>query len=272
MPNETETKTPTQEATPAPVAGTPAPETKPAAPVAQAAPETVAKPSETTPKEPADFFKQREAKREKKATERLAELEKEHNALKAQFEKVKPVAEPEPEPLFSLDDPEGSFKKMKDQAAREAVETLKREQAEYAAQTSYIQTAEGAEKFLLTRSHLKDDQNAQAEIARILQEQYSDVAAYGKGSNPKAAAELAYFTWCRSKGVIPDMEGFSNPNPQNATAGRAAAGVSPSAPGGAKTWTKREAEAYLMEATKDPAKYRLRSSEIDQAKSEGRIK
>lgn len=267
----TETQTQTPEATPAPVAGQSASEKAPAQAPAAPVAEKVEKPSGQEPqKGPADFFRQREAKREKKAQERVAELEQELQKLRSEREKA-PQPEKEPEPLFSLEDPEGSFKKMREQAAKDAVEAIKREQQEFAAQTKYVQAAEGAEKYLLTRSHLKEDPKAEAEITKLITEKYIHLAAFDGGKDPQAAAELAYLAWCREKGVVPDMDGLPKAS-MSATGGRASAGVSPTTPGtGKRAFAKGEVKKYLDEVQTGTPEWQRRLEETEEAYREGRV-
>ena len=268
---ETETKTQAAQS-PAPGAES-APAQTPAAPVTQAAPEIAAKPpvTQAVPKEPKDFFQARETKREKKAQERLPELEKRIAELQSQLENRKPVETPEP--VSFLDDPEKAIKQAEENATRRAVETIKGEQEESQRQSDYVKATDEAKSFLLTRSHLKEDPNARNEIADILEANYEDLARYEKGQGkPGIAAKLAYIDWCQQKGVVPDIDGLPKTSNQG-SGGKTSAGVSPSAPAaGERTWNRREAEAYLMESTKNPAQFKSRSAEIEKAKSEGRVK
>ena len=266
---ETETKTQAAQS-PAPGAES-APAQTPAAPVTQAAPEIAAKPPVTDAK-PAPkgeiFFNKRESKR----VERIAELEKENNelkALKAQFEKNSQNPETKPEPISFMDDPDKWAANEREKIKAETLAAIDKRDQDAREQASYVQAAQEASKFILTRSHLKEDPNAKTEIAEILkQDRYAGIADF----DPHSAYELAYVAWCRTKGVVPDLDGLPKTSNQG-SGGKTSAGVSPSAPAaGERTWNRREAEAYLMESTKNPAQFKSRSAEIEKAKSEGRVK
>lgn len=237
---------------------------------ATATTETTQTSGEPDPKERArQAFVQRDQKREKRASEELAATRRELDALKAQL-KEKP--KPEAEPTSFLDDPEKALKEARAGATRDAVEAIKQEQAQAEAKRAYHQTTEKAAEFLLTRSHLKEDKALREEVLKVVEEKYAHLAAEDGARDPRAAARLAYIDVCAAKGITPDMDGFKATG-FDATRGANTTGVKPTGAGGDKrTWTKREAEKYLMDSVKNPATYKARSAEMDEAKREGRIK
>lgn len=260
---ETVEKTPATEPTPAPAAPVAETKTNPA----PAAVETkTPEPQQPNPKEVArTMFQKRQGEKEKKATERVAELEAQLEQLKAQ----KPEPKPEKSEAPSLlDDPDGYAKWVQENATKNALSEIERREAEAQNAYAYRQASEKAADFLLTRSHLKEDKALIDEVSKVLEQKYGHIAA----TDPQAAAELAYIKVCAAKGVVPDMDGFKSGG-FNASGGASSASVRPSAPGAAKReWSKREAEKYLMEAAKDKALFASRSAEIKEARSEGRIK
>lgn len=270
MENETTETVATPEAKPAPVAGAVATETKPAPVVAQPGAETKEAPSgNEKPRAETEFFK-REAKREKKAQEENAELRKQLETLKAQFEK-KPAESVDAEPVFSLDDPEGSFRRMREQvraeATQEALDAIERKQRDEKIQAAYAQATNEATSFLLTRSHLKEDPNAKGEVAEILKQKFMAVADV----DPQAAVELSYLHFCRTKGVMPDFDGLPKTS-NNATGGKSSAGVSPTAPStGKRVFAKGEVKAYLDAVKPGSAEHKSRLAETEQAYKEGRV-
>lgn len=262
---------PAAEPTPAPA--TPAVE-QPGqpAPQAQAQPETKTQTpqTETKTRGKQEFFK-REEKREQKLSEqyaqRLAALEAELKAVREG--KAQPQTQPEPEIDF-LSDPEGWRKKVTEEAASKAAESYRTAAEKSAAEAAYIQKAEGAEKWLLTRSHLKQDPALETELVKILT-QDEEIREIGRVS-PGKAAELAYIQLCRSKGIMPDMDFVSGKDNQ-AAKGTTSAGVRPSAPSpGKRTFQKGEGHAYIMAAKPGTAEFDRRLAEVTEAEAEGRVK
>lgn len=280
MENTTTEIQPKPETKAAPAAAAPSvPEPKPAS--APAATTTVAAPAPAEKPQPSGepkpeakdiarrAFHEREQKREKKASDELAELRKELAAIKAGKTPEPPAAEPE---LSPFDDHKKWEEKVAERAEQRALDTIEKRQAEAKAQAEYHQTSEKAANFLLTRSHLKEDRALLEEVLKVVEKDYAHLAATDGGRDPGAAAELAYIRVCQAKGIMPDLDGFKSAG-FDATKGAASIGARHSAPAGEKkSWSKREAEKYLMEAAKEPAKFKARSTEIEEAKKEGRIK
>lgn len=258
---KTETAAPVTE-TPAPVAVTPDVAQPAAASVA-----TVEKPQAPEPKttlKPADFFKQREEKREKKATERLTEVEKELADLKANVGKT----QPHEEPLDFLNDPEKALLKSKEDAKNEVFAELDRRQAEAQRQATEQKENETAASWLLTRSHLKEDKELLKTVAGIIEDKYARIASV----DPSGAARLAYMDACAAKGITPDIEGLVSAGFDN-TKGTATSGTKLSAPAtGKRVFARGEAERYIFEAKPGTPEYRARLSEVEEAQREGRTK
>lgn len=257
---ETETKTEPQTTTPAPEPG------KSAAPVAveKTVTESVKTTGETRPdhKEIArKAFAEREEKREKKASERLAELEKEFEAYKQ--------AKPEkPEPISFLDDPEGALKRTREEATRDALSQFEARQQDQVKAYEYRQASEGAADWLLTRSHSKQDKQFAEAVVDVVKNRLPHVAKV----DPHVAMEMAYISVCKQKGVTPDIEGFVSKG-LDATQGTSSVGIKPSATAeGKRTFTRGEAERYVFEAKPGSKEYRARLAEVEEAKREGRIK
>lgn len=264
---------------------TPAPEAPKAAPVVEAKPEAAPKVAEKkdavapdTKQDkkqtltPTDFFKQRDEKREKKAQEKLADLEKQFADYRAQVEAAKTGQAPakaEADAPSLLDNPDEWAKSVEARAEKRAIEAYEARIREAQSQAAYRQANEQAAGWLLTRKHLKEDRGFLDEVATAIENDHADIA----GVNPEKAARLAYMDVCAKKGVAPDIEGFVAAGGLDATQGAASASVRPSnASGGKKIWTRAEANAYLMAAVTKPGEFKSRESEIDEAKREGRIK
>ena len=218
---------------------------------------TVAEKPQTGDKKPVEFFiQQREQKREKKSADRIAELEKKL----AEFEKAK---EPET-PASFLDDPDKWAQGVTERAEQRAIEAINRREAE----SHYRQSAETAANWLLTRSHLKQDQALTKEVAKVIEEKYATVAAV----DPNAAARLSYLDVCAAKGISPDMDGFKSQG-FDGTSGNATSGVRPSAAAsGKRTFSKGEAEKYVFGAKPGTEDYDRRLAEVEEAEKEGRIR
>lgn len=236
---------------------------------AQAAPETKTQTPQTETKTRAkqEFFK-REEKREQKLSEqyaqRLAALEAELKAVREG--KAQQQTQPEPEPDL-LTDPEGWRKRVEEAAAKRAEESYRNAAEKSAAEAAYMQKAEGAEKWLLTRSHLKQDQALEAELAGIIRNDYGHLI----GVDPQAAAELAYIKLCRAKGIAPDMD-LPTSTGNQAAKGTTSAGVRPSAPpAGKRIFKKGEGHAYIMAAKPGSEEFERRLAEVTEAEREGRV-
>lgn len=209
-------------------------------------------------------FQDRDTRREKKASEELAEARKELERLKAQVATKQP--EPEPEPSL-IDDPEKWAKNVEERATKNALETIERSQAKAKADTEYRQSAEKAAEFLLTRSHLKEDKALLETVAKVIEEKYADVGV----TNPMAAARLAYIDACAEKGITPDMDGFKSAG-FDATKGAASTGIKPSSAGASKrTFAKGEVKKYLSGFTPGTKEWRAANSEVEEAYREGRV-
>lgn len=259
----TEQKPAAATTTPPPVAGQSG-ESAPAQ--TQAAPTTEQpKPQEQTkPQTPSDFFRQREGKREKKATERVAELERELAKSKAT-----PAAPSEPEAPSLIDEPEKWAASVIEKAKRETFAALEVRQKEQEADARFVKSAETATDWLRTRSHLKEDANLAKEVFETIKAKYSDIG----GINPEAAARLAYDDVCAAKGIVPDAAGYK-PGGLEAQGGTASGGVRQSAPaaGGKRVFQKGTVEAYIFEAKPGTAEYSKRLAEVEEAHREGRIR
>lgn len=278
MENETaETKTqPATEPTPAPAPTAVA--EKPTTEAAKAPAAETQKPGQSdSPKKPGEFFfKQREEKREKKATERVAELEKELEAMRSKFqtEKAAPQSQPaqqQPEVPSFLDDPEKWSAHQKEEAKKAALQAVEEREAEKQRQAAYVQSTDQARSLLLTRSHLKEDPNAASEIAAILEQKYDRLAQYDGGADPMNAAKLAYLEWCQQKGVVPDLDGLPK-GAMNMTGGKASSGVPPTAPGtGKRVFAPGEVKKYLNEVQAGTPEWQRRLDETEEAYREGRV-
>lgn len=276
MENTTTAETTKPEAA-VPATATKAPETNPAPATATAAAPVAEKPQTTTGEnKPEDLkasarnafeAKKRIAEKERKQAEELAELRK----FKAEYEsRAKAEPKPEPEPVSFLDDPE----KWAEERDNRLLQRWEKQQAEMKAQAEaaaqYRQKSENAANLLLTRSHLKEDKAALADVLKLIETELADVADV----NPGSAAELAYIKWCGSKGIMPDLPGFVSAG-FNATKGAASNQVPPSAPGsGPRIFAKGEVKKYLDEVDpgKDFDEFQRRSEEVKKAYAEGRVK
>ena len=266
MENQTETVKVTATETPAPVAETPAvasvtPTPTTAATAAGEKPQ-ISTPSTDKPKA-ADFFRQREEKREKKATERVAELEKKIAELEISHAPAESALPPS-----LLDDPEKWAQGVEERALKRAESAWAEREARSRGETEYRQASESAANWLLTRSHLKEDAQLTEEVFRVIEEKYASVA----NVNPSAAVELAYIRVCQAKGIMPDMDGFKSSG-FNGTGGNASSGAKPSAPAaGKRVFARGEGTRYINEATPGTPEYKQRINEIEEAHREGRIR
>ena len=259
---QTETKTQAAPAQP-PVTEKPVAAAPVAAPVAVAEKPQTAAPVTEKPG-PKDFFKQRDDRREKKATERVAELEKKL----AELESAKTPKEAEPAPVSFLDNPDEWAKNERERMKTEVFSELERRQSESKVQAEFRQASESAAEWLLTRSHLKEDKAFLNDVAVLVEDKYSHVAAV----DPSAAAELAYIYACKAKGITPDIEGLVSAG-MDATKGAASSGVRQSAPAtGKRVFARGEGEKYINQAKPGSAEYSARINEVEEAHREGRIK
>lgn len=177
-----------------------------------------------------EFFKLREQRRELKETvaqkeQALAERDAKLTALQARLEALekapkeasrseKASAEPD---IF--EDPKGALEKVK----LEAVELIRQERIAEKQRAELDKAQLEAGEMLLTRSHIKQDENFAREVAMQLHEggKYHKLA----DSDPHSAAKLAYLAVCEAKGVAPDFASKSQ------SAQSAASGIKPSAAG-----------------------------------------
>lgn len=263
----TETKPAVSATTPEPVTGQPG-ETKPAATAPAAVTETTQTPKpqeDSKPKNAADFFRQREEKREKKAQDRVAELEKIVTELQA-----KVVSEPkrEPEPPSLLDDPENWAKNVAKEAEAKALAALEARQKQSQDDADFEKSAVSATDWLRTRSHISEDAALAKEVLETVRAKYAHIGA----TDPQAATRLAYLDVCGAKGIVPDMDGFK-PGGFQAQGGASSAGVRPSAPAGAKrVFQKGEVEKYIFDGIPGTPEFTRRLAEIEEAGKEGRVK
>lgn len=243
-----------------------------AAPSAAAAPGAppapVVKPTEkaepSTAKKPADFFRQREEKREKKATEELAELRMKHAELEKQIQKgSQQTAEP---PASFMDDPDKWAQGILDRSKAEAIEAVQQREQE----ARHVYDANRATDWLLTRSHLKEDEKLVEPVKVALREKYAHIAA----NDPISAMRLAYIDVCAEKGVVPDMDGFKTAAASmTATGGASTSGVRHSAAaGGKRVFQKGEVTAYMNGVQPGSKEYASRLAEVEEAYKEGRAK
>jgi hypothetical protein len=269
--NEGQTETAEQPTTtPAPVAEQVAtPETQAQPAVTENKTQTQPEPVKADPKAVArEAFQRREEKREKKNADRVAELEREIAALKAS--KTQPEAKPEP---TFIDDPDawiGNEREKLKAEARAEVEAIIAEKEEA---YNYQLRAENAGNFILTRSHTKADRAFLDEVLKVTKEKYGHIGHV----DPMAASRLAYEDVCRTKGVMPDVEGFKSPaNSLNASNGASSMGTRPSAPasgsGGKRMFKPGEGERYINEVAPGTPERRQRIAEVEEAMREGRIK
>ena len=230
---------------------------------AESKPQTQTGESKTATADPKELarqaFKSREQKREAKAAERIAELEKQLAELK----QAKPQPQAEVAPPSFLDDPDKWAQNVTERARQEALAVLQQERAEVA----YRQSAENAANWLLTRKHLKEDHSLTVEVARAIESKYAQVAA----ADPNAAARLAYLDVCEAKGISPDMGGFK-PGGFDGAKGQTSSGARPSAPAeGKRTFKRGEGQAYIYAAKPGSAEFKRRMAEVDEAEREGRV-
>ena len=221
---------------------------------------------------------QKRAEKEKQSAERIAELQRQLKQFQEQAQQTKPQTEAmtaRPDPLV---DPEG-YDKWNQEQARKAVqaEFESRENAakEQQIQARYAESMGEAEKWLLTRQHIKQDAKLAEDVMRVVAEKYPHIAAsptVGGAGDPLLAIEKAYRIVCAEKGIVPDLEelkGLSH-DPLNASKGSASSGARQSAPAsGARVFSAAEIQRYLAEpdpSSKDGyAELARRSAEVEQA-------
>jgi hypothetical protein len=264
---ETQTQTATE---PTPASATPVAE-KPEAKATET--QTQSQTDKTTssapdPKEVArKMFRDRDEKREKRASEMLAEANKKLAEYESRLSEKAPQEKPAAPSL--LDDSEGWAKQVREDAKREALGAIEEREAV----ARFGQSAEKAEDWLLTRKHLKEDPALIAEVAAVLEAKYVHLASFKGGRDPQAAAELAYLRVCEQKGIQPDMGAFKSSGGMDASRGATSSGVRPSAPAGAKrTFQPGEVKQYLNAVKAGSKEWKQRMSEVDEAYKEGRAK
>lgn len=136
-------------------------------------------------------------------------------------------------------------------------------------QTQLEREADEAGNWLSKRSHVSQDGAFAREVAALL----AEGGRYHALSNqdPMTAAESAYNSVCRQKGINPDWGAVADPG--GAKAAMAAGGIGKPTPGGSgpKTYTRQEIAAMMNGLDPRSAEYMKRADEIDRAAKEGRI-
>lgn len=259
-------------ATPAATASGDNPQSKPATVAEGAKPSGEAEDKGVSKGVKVEFFKHREAKRALKdelATERAKAAELERKLAEAEARSAKPVvpaSEKTPDPL---EDPEGYRAAIR----ADAIKAVEEHQAETKRQDRLRKGSADGEKWLLTRSHLKEDPKfAEAVAAKIAE----DAEIHAIASEfPDRAAKLAYVAVCEDFGVTPDFDGGKSAVTAEVIA-KGSTGVRPTASGSVASkgqqWTGKQAREYLNGADPGTDAWKARYAEIQEARSEGRIK
>ena len=210
---------------------------------------------------PADFFRQREDKREQKAQAEVAELRRKV----AEYEKA---AQRQPEPVVPvsfIDDPDKWGQQVKEDARREAIEAIEQREAV----KRYEQSAGQAVDWLLTRSHIREDVKLAEQVAAVVKERYQHIFQV----DPAVAIEKGYMEVCAAKGISPDMGAFKKDS-LNATGGTSTSGARASAAaGGKRTFNRGEGDKYILAGGQPGSpEYMRRLSEVEEARKDGRIR
>lgn len=176
-----------------------------------------------------EFFKLREERRN---------LKSENEALQARIEALENAAKEAVQRQQSTDtkvDPFTDHEKWGEQIERRAEERVLNRLAAEKAQRDVVVSAAEAEKWLLSQSHLKGNEQLQSEVARRIQAIYADAP----GTSPKAAAKTAYLDMCEEMGLEP---GISSKKSSEAVA---STGFRPSAAGAAVPTKKLDAKSAM---------------------------
>lgn len=217
------------------------------------------------PRTPKDFIKLRKRAQEAegKAKEAATAYETRIKALEERFEKLSsPAHQPKEaasEDLSFLDNPDAWLESKLTQRLH-AVEQ----------QTRLDRAADDAGNWLSTRGHIKQDGAFANEVKAML----APGGRYYELSNqdPMTAAEAAYHSVCRSKGISPDWNGAiadsSGSGVARATVPVKGAPLSQ----GPKVYTRQEVSAMMNGLTPGSPEFMKRADEIDRAAREGRIK
>ena len=209
---------------------------------------------------PADFFRQREDKREKKAQDRVAELEKKISEL----EKARPASQAEA-PVAFIDDPDKWAQGVSERAEQRALDAIEHREAV----ARFNQSAGKAVAWLLTRSHIREDVKLANDVRAVVQERYQHIFQV----DPEVAIEKAYMAVCEAKGISPDMGAFKKDS-LNASGGTSTSGARASAAaGGKRVFNRGEGDKYVMAGGQPGSEeYMRRLSEVEEARKDGRIR
>lgn len=218
-----------------------------------------------TPKTPRDFIRlrKRAQEAEKGKTEIATAYETRIKTLEERIEKLsspanQPAQQTASEDMSFLDNPDAWLESKLEQRLR-AVEQ----------QTKLEREADEAGSWLSKRSHVSQDGAFAREVAALLAEggRYHGLS----NQDPMTAAEAAYNSVCRQKGINPDWGTVADPGGVKAAMG---AVIRPTASEGSgpKTYSRQEAKAMMNGLTPGSEEFMKRAGELDKAAREGRIK
>lgn len=161
-----------------------------------------------------------------------------------------------------LEDPKEYARQLKESISAD----FRREREELQFTENLARNSAEAEKWLLTRTHLKDPNFAQ-DVKSLIDGKFAHLA-----HDPQSAATMAYIEAARMRGVNPELDISQGADDGHVQRGGGARPSSPPIDGGQKVWTRAEIRRALDNATPGSDESRSLLAEVKKAEREGRVR